>query len=316
MKTRIPAVLLSLPILLLALAARAADPAPAAEAPAAEHTPQTHETRGDDYMAEGNLPAALKEYDAGLVLDPGAKTLYLKKGIALYSGRQPLEAIALLDKAVELNRGGDTAWAWLPLYHKAIAQGRSGDIRSAIQSLDESIKLNPNHENHVARAMAYSSMQQPARALADMQAALRLNPGDKRLPPVIDSLEEQVQAAQYAERMTKEQGAQTGESGLVYFELRQGTGKSPAATDQVKVHYHGTLPDGTVFDSSVQRGEPATFPLNGVIPCWTEGLQKMQVGGKAKLVCPAKIAYGSQGAPPTIKPGATLIFEVELLAIE
>jgi FKBP-type peptidyl-prolyl cis-trans isomerase len=133
---------------------------------------------------------------------------------------------------------------------------------------------------------------------------------------VIDSLEEQVQAAQYAERMTKEQGAQTGESGLVYFELRQGTGKSPAATDQVKVHYHGTLPDGTVFDSSVQRGEPATFPLNGVIPCWTEGQQKMQVGGKAKLVCPAKIAYGSQGAPPTIKPGATLIFEVELLAIE
>ena len=81
----------------------------------------------------------------------------------------------------------------------------------------------------------------------------------------------------------------------------------------MKVHYHGTLRDGTVFDSSVERGEPATFPLNRVIPCWTEGVQKMKVGGKAKLVCPSNIAYGDRGAPPKIKPGATLVFEVELL---
>jgi FKBP-type peptidyl-prolyl cis-trans isomerase FkpA/FKBP-type peptidyl-prolyl cis-trans isomerase FklB len=83
----------------------------------------------------------------------------------------------------------------------------------------------------------------------------------------------------------------------------------------VKVHYHGTLSDGTVFDSSVKRGEPATFPLNGVIPCWTEGVQQMKVGGKSRLVCPSELAYGDRGAPPLIRPGATLVFEVELLEI-
>ncbi|MDY6944143.1 MAG: FKBP-type peptidyl-prolyl cis-trans isomerase [Pseudomonadota bacterium] len=111
-------------------------------------------------------------------------------------------------------------------------------------------------------------------------------------------------------------GAKRTESGLIITTVNEGTGPSPKATDTVKVHYHGTLPNGTVFDSSVDRGEPATFPLNGVIPCWTEGVQQMKVGGKSKLVCPASIAYGDRGAPPDIGPGATLIFDVELLAIE
>jgi FKBP-type peptidyl-prolyl cis-trans isomerase FkpA/FKBP-type peptidyl-prolyl cis-trans isomerase FklB len=105
-------------------------------------------------------------------------------------------------------------------------------------------------------------------------------------------------------------------SGILVTTLKPGTGASPAATDKVKVHYHGTLIDGTVFDSSVQRNEPATFPLNQVIKCWTEGVQQMKVGGKSRLVCPADAAYGDRGAPPRIKPGATLVFEVELLAIE
>jgi FKBP-type peptidyl-prolyl cis-trans isomerase FkpA len=82
------------------------------------------------------------------------------------------------------------------------------------------------------------------------------------------------------------------------------------------VHYQGMLTDGTVFDSSVQRGEPVTFPLSGVIKCWTEGVQLMKVGGKSRLVCPSELAYGERGAPPRIKPGATLVFEVELLGIE
>jgi FKBP-type peptidyl-prolyl cis-trans isomerase len=113
-----------------------------------------------------------------------------------------------------------------------------------------------------------------------------------------------------------ESGAKQTPSGLVYSEIKAGTGPTPASTDTVKVHYHGTLPDGKVFDSSVERKEPATFPLNGVIPCWTEGVQLMKVGGKSKLVCPSSIAYGDRGAPPDIKPGATLVFEVELLGIE
>ena len=85
--------------------------------------------------------------------------------------------------------------------------------------------------------------------------------------------------------------------------------------EKVAVHYHGTLPDGTVFDSSVDRGEPATFPLNRVIPCWTEGVGKMKVGGKARLVCPPDSAYGDRGAPPRIPPGTALVFEVELIEI-
>ena len=110
-------------------------------------------------------------------------------------------------------------------------------------------------------------------------------------------------------------GATKTESGLVITTLTPGTGAVPTVDDTVKVHYHGTLIDGTVFDSSVQRGEPATFPLKGVIPCWTEGLQHVHVGGKSRLVCPPQLAYGDRGSPPNIKPGATLVFEVELLDI-
>ena len=109
-------------------------------------------------------------------------------------------------------------------------------------------------------------------------------------------------------------GVTKTESGVLYTETLAGTGPSPAATDKVKVHYRGTLIDGTEFDSSIARGQPAEFPLNGVIKCWTDGLQKMKVGGKAKLVCPSDLAYGDRGRP-SIPPGATLLFEVELLEI-
>jgi FKBP-type peptidyl-prolyl cis-trans isomerase FkpA len=112
-----------------------------------------------------------------------------------------------------------------------------------------------------------------------------------------------------------ESGAEKLASGLIFREVSAGTGASPKASDIVQVHYHGTLRDGVVFDSSVDRGTPAEFRLDGVIPCWTEGVQKMKVGGKARLVCPASIAYGDRGAPPKIKPGAALVFDVELIGI-
>jgi len=121
--------------------------------------------------------------------------------------------------------------------------------------------------------------------------------------------------AAFLAKAAAEPGATKTASGLVVKTIKPGSGEAPKATDKVKVHYHGTLTDGTVFDSSVQRGEPATFPLRQVIPCWTEGLQLMKVGGKSRLVCPANLAYGDRGAPPQIKPGATLVFEVELLDI-
>ncbi len=121
-------------------------------------------------------------------------------------------------------------------------------------------------------------------------------------------------SAAFLSKVAGEAGAQKTESGMVYRELVPGAGQSPQATDTVKVNYRGTLVDGTEFDSSYKRGEPAQFPLNGVIKCWTEGVQKMKVGGKAQLVCPAELAYGD-GGRPGIPGGATLVFEIELLQI-
>jgi FKBP-type peptidyl-prolyl cis-trans isomerase FkpA len=128
--------------------------------------------------------------------------------------------------------------------------------------------------------------------------------------------EEKKAAAGVLAAAAAESGAEKLPSGLIYKQIKEGTGETPKPSDRVKVHYHGTLRDGKVFDSSVQRGQPAVFGLTGVIPCWTEGLQKMKVGGKAKLTCPSEIAYGERGHPPTIPGGAVLTFEVELIDIE
>jgi FKBP-type peptidyl-prolyl cis-trans isomerase FkpA len=119
----------------------------------------------------------------------------------------------------------------------------------------------------------------------------------------------------FLEQEAAMEGAVRTESGLVYREVEPGTGESPERDDTVRVHYHGTLRDGTVFDSSVERGTPFVTKLTSVIPCWTEGMQRMSVGGKSRLVCPSDIAYRDRGAPPNIKPGATIAFEVELIEI-
>ncbi len=119
----------------------------------------------------------------------------------------------------------------------------------------------------------------------------------------------------YLEKAAATKGAVKTPSGAVVITLKAGAGVQPTRSSVVKVHYTGKLIDGKVFDSSVQRGAPATFPLSGVIPCWTEGVQKMKVGGKARLVCPPETAYGAEGAPGAVPPNAVLDFEVELLAI-
>jgi len=118
----------------------------------------------------------------------------------------------------------------------------------------------------------------------------------------------------YLEKAAAEPGAVRTESGMIFREVKAGSGESPKATDSVKVQYRGTLVDGTEFDSSYRRNEPAQFALNAVIRCWTEGVQKMKPGGKAMLVCPSDLAYGDQGRP-SIPAGATVIFEIELLEI-
>jgi FKBP-type peptidyl-prolyl cis-trans isomerase len=119
----------------------------------------------------------------------------------------------------------------------------------------------------------------------------------------------------YLAKVAAEPGVTKTESGLVYKQVKEGTGAQPTAADQVKVHYEGRFVDGKVFDSSLKRNEPATFPLNGVIPCWTEAVQRMKVGGKALIVCPPDLAYGDEGRPPQMPGGATLVFDVELLDV-
>lgn len=158
------------------------------------------------------------------------------------------------------------------------------------------------------------------RALTDAAAgkpAVKLEEWGPKIQSLTQSrsLDKQKAASKaYLDKAAVEPGALKAESGLIYREVTPGTGASPKAADTVKVNYRGTLIDGTEFDSSYRRNEPATFPLNGVIPCWTEGMQKMRAGGKAVLVCPSDLAYGDQGRP-SIPGGATLIFEIELLDV-
>jgi FKBP-type peptidyl-prolyl cis-trans isomerase FkpA len=162
------------------------------------------------------------------------------------------------------------------------------------------------------------------RAISDSAAGkpeIELNAWGPKIQPFMTARmaalaeKEKAASATYLAKAAAEPGAIKTDSGLVYRELTPGTGESPKATDTVKVHYRGTLTNGTEFDSSYKRNEPAQFPLNGVIKCWTEGVQRMKVGGKSMLICPSDIAYGNVGHPPTIPGGATLTFEIELLEI-
>jgi len=154
------------------------------------------------------------------------------------------------------------------------------------------------------------------RAITDAQAKTPAIPLEEWAPKISGFVQTRTkaQAAAYLAKCAAEPGVVKTEGGVIYKELRAGDGESPKAADTVKVNYKGTLINGTEFDSSYKRGQPAEFQLNGVIKCWTEGVQKMKVGGKAQLVCPSELAYGEQGNQ-SIPPSSTLIFEIELLGI-
>jgi FKBP-type peptidyl-prolyl cis-trans isomerase len=149
-------------------------------------------------------------------------------------------------------------------------------------------------------------------ALAEVGPTLQTFVQDRM---AVAAVKEKEAGNELVQQAAAEEGAELLSSGMVFVSAEEGSGPNPTGTDTVKLHYHGTLRDGTVFDSSVDRGEVATFSLNGVIQCFSEGLQRMKVGGKAKLVCPAATAYGDRGSPPAIRPGATIVFDVELLEI-
>lgn len=173
------------------------------------------------------------------------------------------------------------------------------------------LDLSPDELEILKRALTDAAVGKPA---------VKLEEWGPRIQPLTQSrssraVDKQKAASKaYLDKAAAEPGAINTESGLLYRELTPGTSASPKPADTVKVNYRGTLIDGTEFDSSYRRNEPATFPLNGVIPCWTEGMQKMKAGGKAVLVCPSDLAYGDQGRP-SIPGGATLIFEIELLEV-
>ena len=185
-------------------------------------------------------------------------------------------------------------------------------LGKAVSSKIKQFDFTPAETKYIV--MGFSDTLAGAKAKVDDSYGTKLNEYLAKKQEAIVAKQKEA-AKPFLEKMSKEAGAVKLPSGVVYIPVKEGTGVMPKATDMVKVHYHGTFPDGKVFDSSVDRGTPAEFPLSGVIPCWTEGVQKLKVGGKAKLVCPSDTAYGDQGAGGAIPGGATLVFEVELLEI-
>jgi len=177
----------------------------------------------------------------------------------------------------------------------------------------EPFALNPAELETVLKGVREGASGKPAFALDEGSQAAIQQLVQGRLAVAADK--EKARSAEYLKKAAAEKGAVKAASGLIYTETKAGTGATPAAGAKVKVHYAGRLVDGKEFDSSIKRGQPAEFQLDQVIKCWTEGVGRMKVGGKAQLVCPSDIAYGPSGRPPVIPGNATLIFDVELIDV-
>jgi FKBP-type peptidyl-prolyl cis-trans isomerase FklB len=187
--------------------------------------------------------------------------------------------------------------------HQLKNDGLTLDAAAVAQAVNDVMAGNPSR---LTDAEKRSTVEQVQKESQEKQMAAQAE----------QSAKNQAEGAAYLAENSKKEGVITTDSGLQYKSLIAGDGAKPGKSDRVKVHYRGTLIDGTVFDSSYDRGEPIVFPVTGVIAGWVEGLQLMQVGSKFELTIPSKLAYGANGSGPVIGPDATLIFEVELLAIE
>jgi FKBP-type peptidyl-prolyl cis-trans isomerase FkpA len=189
----------------------------------------------------------------------------------------------------------------------------AAEIADVQKGLSEALaKKKPKYalEQYKDQVQAFSMMK-----MQQEQERLRKEQEKKDAEFKAKGAEQALKALAFLEKAAKEPSAQKTTSGLIYIPLVEGKGESPHTTSQVKVHYKGTLMDGMVFDSSYERNAPATMPLGSTVQCWQEALPKMKVGGKAKIVCPAQLAYGDHGAPPNIPPNAPLQFEIELLEV-
>lgn len=276
-----------------------------------------HKVNGDSLLREERFAEAASQYTEAVRHADGNDRVNLIRalqGYCLVRSNQPREGLAALDRSIADSIGmGDVPWVQRA---KGMAHGMLGDLDSAISAFSASIEKEPTAMAYAGRGMAHYQQNRPDLALQDYREALRLRPGDAQIEAGVTFLAEVAASAKYLADMARRKGAQRSASGLVFIPLDPGSGRRPAATDTVRVHYHGTLRDGTVFDSSKDRGAPFTARLDKLIPCWIEGVQKMRVGGRSKMGCPARLAYGDRGAPPRIPAGAALVFEMELLAIE
>ncbi len=226
-----------------------------------------------------------------LITIPAALALLLCASFASAEGADLKEPKQKLSYAIGTEIGANLKKQGVDVDPKAFAAGLADALAGKLQMTDAEIK----------EAMNSARTQLIAKQQAKQQA---------------DAATNATAGEAFLAANAKKEGVKTTASGLEYKVLKTGTGKTPGPKDTVKVHYQGTLPDGTVFDSSIARGEPVTFQVDGVIPGWTEALQLMKVGDKYQLVIPPKLAYGASGAGDKIGPNQVLIFEVELIDIE